>query len=94
MEGLNVGTKEIISIYVTDRLGEITDLGAYSADFKITQHDGTLVSDWAPVSAIESMRLDCLLDTTALSAGRYKLYARPLIGSEQPILGPFDFDLD
>lgn len=93
MEGLNSGTKEIVSVFVTDRLGSITDLSAYSADFKVTKHDGTVISDWGAVTAINEMRIDCFLDTSTWDTGRYKLYVRPTIGAETPILGPFDFDV-
>lgn len=93
MDGLNVGTKEIISVNVTDRLATITDLSLYAADFKITKHDGTLVSDWSAVSGLVGMRVDCLVNTAGWDTGRYKLFVRFTIGSEQPILGPFDFDV-
>lgn len=94
MERLAAGTKEIVSVYVTDRLSSITDLSSYSADFKVTKHDDTLISDWAAVTSIVGMRVDCLLDTSTWGTGRFKLFVRPSIGAEQPVLGPFDFDVD
>lgn len=95
MEGLNLGSKEIISVNVTDRLATITDLSPYTGEFKVTKHDDTTVTDWAAVNALVGMRVDCLVDTsTGYSKGRHKLYTRISIGAERPILGPFDFDVN
>lgn len=97
MEDLNVGTKEIVSVNVTDRLSTITDLSIYTVSYKVENDDGTDKVTWTSVADVVGMRVDILLDTTTGSggwpAGHYELFIRPTIGSEQPILGPFDFNL-
>ena len=95
MDDLNVGTKELISVNVEDRLGTITDLSSHAVSFRVAKDDGTDQVAWQAVSGITLMRVDCLIDTTIgpWPTGHYELYIRPTIGSEQPILGPFDFDL-
>lgn len=90
MDTLNKGTKEIASVLLTDRL----DSGAVisSADFKVALEDETVVVvDWTPVANISGLRLDCLIDTSAWVEGIYKLYVRPSVPPEQPIVGPFEF---
>lgn len=90
MDTLNVGTKEIVSVYLTDRLGTITDIA--SAEFKIMTEDETdTVVDWATVENIAGLRVDCLVDTTGWTEGTYKLYVRPSIPPENPIVGPWEF---
>lgn len=92
MDTLNIGTKEIVSVYLTDRLGDITSIP--NADFKIvTEDEVDTVADWASVLNIVNMRVDCLIDTTgqAWSEGTFKLYVRPNIPPEAPIVGPFEF---
>lgn len=94
MERLNAGTKEIVSVVLTDRLGTITDLSSYAGDFKVTDHSGTtVVQDWTAVTTITGMRVDCLVNTVGWDKGRYRLLVRITVGAELPIIGPFDFDL-
>lgn len=89
MDTLNKGTKEIASVLLTDRLDSVTSIA--SADFKVVTEDETTVVDWAAVENIDGMRVDCLLDTTTWNEGIYKLYVRPSVPPEQPIIGPFEF---
>jgi hypothetical protein len=93
MDDLNAGTKEIVSINIEDRLDTITDLSSNTVDYKVEKDDGTDQVSWALVTEVVLMRVDVLLDTTGWDTGHYELFIRPTIGSEQPILGPFDFDL-
>lgn len=93
MEDLNAGTKELVSINVEDRLGTITNLSTYAVDYRVKKEDDTDQVAWASVAAVVLMRVDCLLDTTGWSTGHYELFIRPTIGSERPILGPFDFNV-
>jgi len=96
MDDLNAGTIEIVSVDVTDRLGAITDLSIYVVNFRVAKEDGSDQVAWALATNVVLMRVDCLLDTitgTAWPKAHYELYIRPIIGSEEPILGPFDFNL-
>lgn len=99
MDTLNLGTKEIVSVYLTDKLGNITTVD--TADFKVLSEDEVdTVMDWTVVTNIVGLRLDCLIDTTTGAGvgglepwpeGTYKLYARPSVPPEAPIVGPFEF---
>lgn len=93
MEDLNAGTKELVSVNVEDRFNTITDLSVYPVDFRVEKEDETDQVAWTSVTNVVLMRVDCLLNTTGWAKGHYELYIRPTIGSEQPILGPFDFNL-
>lgn len=90
METLNKGTKEIVSIYLNDKLGNVTSIA--SADYKVvTEDEVTTTVDWSVVENIDGMRIDVLLDTSVWDEGIYKLYVRPSIPPEQPIVGPWEF---
>lgn len=93
MDTLNIGTKEIVSVYLTDRLGTIDVIP--SADFKIVREDesGDPLVDWAAVENITDLRVDCLIDTTGQNwtEGTFKLYVRANIPPEAAIVGPFEF---
>ena len=95
MDDLNAGTKEIVSVNVEDRLGTLSDLSAYAVNFRVANEDGSDRIAWTAATNVVLMRVDCLLDTTVgpWPTGHYELYIRPTIGSERPILGPFDFDV-
>lgn len=92
MDSLNLGTKEIVSVYLNDKLGNIDVIG--TADYKIMSEDETITMvDWAVVENIDAMRIDVLIDTTIgnWEEGVYKLYVRPSIPPEAPIIGPWEF---
>jgi hypothetical protein len=99
MDTLNLGTKELISVYLSDKLGLIDTIPA--ADFKVISEDEVdTVANWAAVENIDGMRVDCLIDTTTGAGitntdpwpeGTYKLYVRPNIPPETPIVGPWEF---
>lgn len=92
MNKINLGSVEIVSCLLTDRLGNVDTIA--SADFKIISEDETLVvQDWATAENIVGMRVDCLVDTTGIDwvEGTYKLYVRCSVPPETPIVGPFEF---
>jgi hypothetical protein len=94
MDTLNVGTKEIVSLDVTDRLQTLTSLNGVNVEQKIvTEDEQTIKQDWATVSQTVGMRVDCLIDTTSWDEGTYKLYIRVNVPPELPVLGPFEFGL-
>lgn len=92
MDRINLGSKEIISCLLSDRLQNITVIP--SADFKVvTEDEATTVVNWSVVENIAGMRVDSLIDTTVgtWAEGVYKLYVRASIPPEAPIVGPFEF---
>lgn len=101
MESLNVGTKEVVSVLLSDKLQTIDTIP--DADFKVITEDETVtVKDWATVENITGLRIDVMLDTTTGAGesgtdpwpeGVYKLYVRPAVSPEAPIVGPFEFGL-
>lgn len=96
MDDLNVGTKEVLSVNVDDRLDTINDLTPYAVYYRVLNEDDSVKLAWTIATDVVVMRVDCLVDTTTgggWAAGTYKLYIRPTIGAEQPILGPFEFNL-
>jgi len=80
---------------ITDKLEEVTDLSAISVDYRILTEEEELQLDWTPVNSKEGMRVFPLIDTTTgtWEEGTYKLYVRPHVGSEAPVLGPIEFGL-
>lgn len=97
MDTLNVGTKEVRSIELTDRLGTLTTLDTINVEQKIvTEDEQDTKQDWATVFQTVGMRVDCLIDTTTSGGwaeGTYKLYIRVNVPPELPVLGPFEFGL-
>jgi hypothetical protein len=93
---LNVGTKELYAVELTDKLGAITDLAAYAVHFKILSEDeADTVVDWTLVNSKDGMIVYPLIDTTVGTWGErtYKMYIRATIPPEAPILGPIEFGL-
>jgi hypothetical protein len=93
---LNKGTIELLPVDITDKLGTITDLASYDVDYRIISEDETdTIIDWTPVNSKSLMRVFPLIDTTIGNwpEGTYKLYVRPTIPPEAPILGPMEFGL-
>jgi hypothetical protein len=94
MDTLNLGTKEVRSIELTDRLQTLTTLDGLNVEQKIvTEDEQTIKQDWATVFQTVDMRVDCLIDTTTWDEGTYKLYIRVNVPPELPVLGPFEFGL-
>lgn len=94
VDTLNVGTVEIVSIDVTDRLGGVSTLDSYNVEYKIVSEDEeTVTQDWTTVEGTTEMRVDVLIDSTGWAEGTYKLYIRINIVPEVPVLGPFEFGL-
>ena len=92
---LNLGTREIFVVDITDKLGAITDLAAVPVDYRVLTEDEELQVDWTPVNSKEGMQVYPLIDTTigVWAEGTYKLYVRPNISPEAPVLGPIEFGL-
>jgi len=96
VESLNKNTKEIISFELTDRLNNVADLAPYTVEYRVAKEDDTHQIAWAPVENVQLMRVDVLVDTTGVSwtiGSIYRLYIRPLIAPEAPVLGPYEFSL-
>ena len=96
IETLNVGTKELYAVELTDKLGNISDLAPYNVDFKIVSEDEVdTIVNWTPVNSKILMVVYPLIDTTVGVWGErtYKMYIRPTIPPEAPILGPILFGL-
>jgi hypothetical protein len=93
---LNKGTIELLPVDITDKLGTITDLASYDVDYRVTdESEITDIIAWTPVNSKDLMRVFPLIDTTVgvWPEGTYKLYVRPTIPPEAPILGPMEFGL-
>lgn len=96
IETLNVGTKELFAVELTDKLGTITDLAPYTVDYKVVSEDeSTTIVNWTLVNSKNMMVVYPLIDTTVGSwqEGTYKLYIRATIPPEVPVLGPIEFGL-
>ncbi len=95
MVTLNVGTKEIVSVLLEDRLNSIATLDPYVVQYRIRNEQEVDQVPWATVLDTTDMRVDILIDTTVgtWAEGVYKLDIRPQIAPEAPILGPILFGL-
>lgn len=93
---LNVGTVELLVVDLTDKIGTITDLTAYAVSYKVMdESEDNVIVNWTVVNSKSGMRVFPLIDTTVGTwpEGTYKLYVRPTIPPETPILGPMEFSL-
>jgi hypothetical protein len=84
------GTVEYIRVNVKDRLGTLTTLSGTSPKFDVYGPDGTEVVTQANATSV-GMEAFCLVDTTALAYGAYKLFLNFQIAPEFPRIGPFNF---
>jgi len=92
MQTLIKGTKEVLFLTLTDRLGTITDLTGVNVEQQLTTEDEKVVKQaWTTVLETAGMDVHALIDTTGWDEGTYKLYIRVNIPPELPILGPFLF---
>lgn len=90
---VNKGSIEFLPVQVTDRLGGITTLDGYAVSFRITDVEEVEVITWASCNN-EGMTVLPLIDATTLTDGKtYKLYIKIIISPEEPILGPFEFEV-
>jgi hypothetical protein len=82
-------------IDIADKLGTITDLAAIPVDYRVLTENEDTQLDWTPVNLKEGMRVFPVIDTTTgtWSEGTYKLYIRPHISPEAPVLGPIEFGI-
>lgn len=90
-----LGTKENISIDVTDITGGTTTLVGTTPNFDVLNAAGT-----ALISAVSAtatlMNLLCLCDfsnTTTFPIGDYRLFAKYTVGTEIPRLGPINIQI-
>lgn len=92
---INVGSVEKVVVTITDVAGLLTDLGdAANHAFdvypvELDGSNGTAVVTNEPATYV-GMILFCLVDTTAWTVGRYRLYVHFDVDTETPILGPVD----
>lgn len=96
MVTLNVGTKELMSIDLADRIQGISDISPYVVQACIKSEDElTTPQAYSNVANKVLMRVDVLIDTTVglWSEGTYKLYLKITIAPEVVILGPVEFGL-
>ena len=93
---LNEGTVELLAVDIADKLGTITDLTPYAVSYKVVdESEANIIVNWTAVNSKVGMRVFPLIDTTVGTwpEGIYKLYVRPTIPPEAPILGPMEFGL-
>ena|SRR6478609_5037850 len=96
METINKGTKEVLFFNLDDRLNQITDLAPYTVEYRVTDEEESELVAWSVVEDVNLMRVDVLLDTTPagfVDGMTLKIYIRPNIPPEAPILGPFEVGL-
>jgi hypothetical protein len=90
---LNSGSIEYIILDVKDRLKLLTDLSVASPTFTVLAPDATYpYTDESAV--VDGMKVKCLIDTTDLDEGRYKLWVKFNASPETPVLGPIEFYVD
>lgn len=91
---LTLGTIEYINADITDTTGSVDDLvadGATDIKFSVKEPLGTLVITDQTATAT-GMVIQCLVDTTGFTdPGVYTLYPKFTIGSEDVVLGPYEF---
>lgn len=88
------GTKEIVPVLIDDTTNGLSDLAGTTPKFDLLKEDDSTIYSNATASPV-GMRLDCLLDLSALGPGglvaagtRLRLFVTFTNGSEQPRLGP------
>lgn len=93
METIPLESKEYFPVKIADRLGNLVTLDGITVQFKIDKEDDTSAVGWT--SAINSNMIALpLIDTSALAGkATYKLYVRFNLGSEIPVVGPFEFQV-
>ena len=90
------GTKEFVVVDVTDRLHNIDDLTPYTATYSVVAKSDATVKYTNAAANLEEMQVSCMFDTSATHAGGlwdadiYLLTIKLFIGSEVPLLGPFE----
>lgn len=88
-----MGTKEIVPIKVTDRLGNLTTLDGVPCTFTVKDRTGNAKYTNQAIQGNSGMTAFCLIDTATWAAGTYRLWLKVPIGAEAPVLGPFEFEV-
>jgi hypothetical protein len=90
-----LGTKEYISVDVTDITGVTTTLVGTTPQFDVLDAAGAaLISNQAATATL--MNLLCLCDfsnTGTFPIGDYRLFIEFTVGAEAPRLGPFNIQI-
>lgn len=86
------GSIEYLRINVTDRLGGLTTLDGTAPKFDVYDPDGVEVVSQSNANNV-GMEAFCLINSTALAYGQYKLFLNFNIAPEFPRLGPFNFKI-
>ena len=97
-ERLQKGTKEWLIYDITDKLGNLTDLGGTNARFDVYDTTGTKIVSQASLSYI-GMEAYALIDTTNVNftpnaTVPYQVFLQFDTGPESPYLFGGDFFLD
>ena len=89
------GSKEHMVIDVDDELGELTTLETAGLQYSVKDRMGDDTSP--PMNNLagdaEDMQARCLIDTTGLDVGQYRLFIKFNALPEVPVLGPFLFQV-
>lgn len=95
MINVALGTKENVIVDVTDITEVTTTLAAATPTFDVLNAaGGVLINDQA--CTINTMTLYCLCDfsnTATFPVGAYRLFVKFTVGSEIPVLGPFNINI-
>ena len=101
MQEYPLGTKEYLTVDVTDRLGLVTSLEGYTINYEILFRETQVIAQEGS-SSVEgaTMTVLSMLDTTTTGyeayvwvVGPYQLYITISASPEAPKLGPFEFKL-
>jgi hypothetical protein len=90
---LTKGTIEHLPVNVRDRLGNLATLDGVTTTYLVRKESDKTNAITETNASTIGMTAFCLIDTTTLAQDRYELLLRLAIGSEIPLLGPFDFEV-
>lgn len=90
MVTISQGSIEYLALKVNDELGVIDELDLSGVQFSITDDEDAPILAYTPGTNTGMIAL-CLIDTTAMVEGRYKLFLKFTALPETPRLGPFYF---
>ena len=90
------GTKERLTIDVTDALGNLVTLDAADPRYTVEDPSGTNIYEDEPATNV-LLKAFCMIDTTTggpWPAGDYKIWLRLDALPEIPLLGPYEFTIE
>ena len=90
---LTKGTIEHLPVNIRDRLGGLTSLDNVTTTYLIRKETDRVEAIAESPADTVGMTAFCLIDSTDLEQDRYELLVRLDTGSEQPLLGPFNFEV-